>query len=402
MKRRILYLQSGGPTSLINATLAGLLREGKRHDDIEILGARHGIEGVLDNDLVYLSNLSEDEIQLLSLTPSMYLGSSRMNLPENLLDPIYYQIEQVLLENNVFAVLVNGGNDSMITAYRLHCYFTNKLSSIQVVGIPKTIDNDLLESDHSLGFPSAALHVLNSVKAISLDARVYKKGKVQLIETMGRDTGWLAAASDLLPEKYHPDLILIPEYPFLHDEVLEKVSEAYKKKGYAIVVLSEGVNPLVLSDRDPFGHLNFEGAAYNWEREIQDKLHLGTRVNILSTNSRSDPFSLSKIDYIESLRAGSMAYLALLSGYSGVFLGLIRLGNKLYDSTFRLVPLQKVAGEVRYIPSEYLRDVSRMSDSFRSYLRPLLERLEPDVSDSGVFRSLTLDPEESADIKASS
>lgn len=390
MKKRILYFQSGGPTPVINATLAGLLREGKRHDDIEILGAKNGIEGLLDEDFHYLSDLSAPEIDLLSRTPGMALGSSRKNLPEDEEDPLYRAVIEILERNGIGGLFINGGNDSMLTAKRLDEAFKKAGKAIQVIGLPKTIDNDLLESDHTLGYPSAALHVLNVTKAIALDASIFRKGKVQLIETMGRDTGWLAAASDLLPEPYRPDLILLPERPFSQEDILKKIQALYERKGHAVVVLAEGVNPDVSSLADPFGHLNFEGAADHWAKLLDEKLGIPSRTNVLSTYSREDPYSLSAVDYREAIMAGSTALKAYLSGLGGVFLSLKRLGTRLYDSTFRLVPLQEVAGKVRYLPKSFLLDETRMSDAFRDYLRPLLERIEPDVGDSGVFRAYTL------------
>jgi len=385
----VLYFQSGGPTAVINASLAGLLRAAQSKS-VKVYGARYGIEGLLTGDFVDLSGLREEEIALLSKTPGMALGSSRRNLPEDLASYEYESALERLREKGIGALLINGGNDSMLTAYRLSSYLSKTAPDIKVLGIPKTIDNDLFGSDHSLGYPSAALHVINSVKMVALDGLCFKDGKIQIVETMGRDTGWLAASSDLLLEPYRPDLILLPERRPNKEAVFALLKKAKAQKGRALVVLSEGVNPDVPSELDPFGHPSLEGAAYHWAGSIKRELGYKSRVTVLSAPSRSDPLLLSEIDYREALFSGSYALEAALEGKTGAFLSLKRLSNDPYSSSYELRPLGEIGGKVRYVPAEYLEDDTRMSKVFKDYLSPLLRPLAPSIGEKGSFPSFVL------------
>ncbi len=388
MKKNILYLQSGGPTSVINSSLYGFISFALEDPEIDgIYGARFGIEGVLAGDFVNLREISREDLSLLRQTPDMYLGSSRKNLSPDLSSDEYQKILKSLEEKGIDAVFVNGGNDSMLTADRLYRFLKGSGSDIKVFGIPKTIDNDLCGFDHTLGFSSAALHLLSLTKCIAIDGMSYKKGKIQLVEAMGRDTGWLAASSDLLPSPYHPDFILIPEYKFDEEEFYKRLEEVYLRKGHALVVLSEGVNPSASLEKDPFGHENLEGAANIWDKAIRKRLGHKTRTTILSSPMRSDPVLSSQIDIDEAVMAAKEAIMYFKKGLNGVVPAIVRESNSPYRSSFSTMPLDEVAGVVRYIPSEYLYDLTRMSDSFREYMKPLLKRREILTDERGIFLS---------------
>lgn len=388
MKKNILYLQSGGPTSVINSSLYGFVSFALEEDGIDgIYGAKFGIEGVLAGDFVNLREISKEDLSLLKQTPDMYLGSSRKNLSPDLSSDEYQKILKNLKERRIDAVFVNGGNDSMLTADRLYRFLKDSSSNVKVFGIPKTIDNDLCGFDHTLGFPSAALHLLSLVKCIAIDGMSYKKGKIQLVEAMGRDTGWLAASSDMLPSPYHPDFILIPEYKFDEEMFYKKLEEIYSKKGHALVVLSEGVNPCASLEKDPFGHENLEGAANIWDKAIRKKLGHKTRTTILSSPMRSDPVLASQIDIDEAVMAAKEAIMYFEKGLNGVVPAIVRASDSPYRSSFSPISLDKVAGVVRYIPNEYLCDLTKMSDSFREYMKPLLKKRDILTDEQGLFLS---------------
>lgn len=388
-KKNILYFQSGGPTAVINASLAGLLKAASLSSSIEnVYGARYGIEGVLDKDFTNLKALSEEEWALLSQTPGMYLGSSRKNLPEDLTSSIYDDIKEKLLELHIDCVFVNGGNDSMLTASKLYRYFEANKTPISVIGIPKTIDNDLVGFDHTLGYASAALHTLSLTKCVAIDGLSYKEGKIQIVETMGRDTGWLAAATDLLEKPYHPDFILVPELPIDHSLFLKELKAIYAKKKRALIVLSEGINHHATKEKDPFGHENFEGAAYEWSALIKKELGLKSRVSVLSSPMRSDPVLASQIDIDEAYLASEAALKFFLDGKSGVMPAISRLSSLPYEREFTPLKLDAVGGKIRYMPKEYLKDAHSFSEEFREYLKPLLKKRNVSNDDYGLFRSI--------------
>ena len=388
-KKNILYFQSGGPTAVINASLAGLLKAASLSPSIEnIYGARYGIEGVLDGDFRNLNDLSNEDWDLLSQTPGMYLGSSRMNLPNDVMTPIYKKIQEKLENLHIDCVFVNGGNDSMLTASKLYHYFKATKTPISVIGIPKTIDNDLVGFDHTLGYASAALHTLSLTKCVAIDGLSYKEGKIQIVETMGRDTGWLAASTDLLEEPYHPDFILVPELPIDRARFLEELKETYAKKKRALIVLSEGVNDQASKEKDPFGHENFEGAAYRWSALIKKELGLKSRVSVLSSPMRSDPVLASQVDIDEAHLASEAALKFFLDEKSGVMPSISRISNNPYKVDFLPVSLDSVGGKILYMPKEYLKDVHSFSKEFHEYLKPLLKKRTISTDEYGVFLSI--------------
>lgn len=387
-KKNLLFLQSGGPTAVINASLYGFLKAASQNDSIgEIYGSKYGIEGVLNGDFLNFKDVREEDIALLPQTPDMFLGSSRKNLSNDFSNSDYSKILSVLRRFDIDGVFINGGNDSMLTASRLFEFFKMKGERINVLGIPKTIDNDLFGFDHTLGYGSAALHVLSSVKCVAIDGLSYKEGKIQIIETMGRDTGWLAAASDLLPSPYHPDFILIPELSFDVEEFYKDLKTVYETKHRALIVLSEGVNPCIPEEKDPFGHENLEGAGNHWARLIKEKLGYKSRVTILSSPMRSDPVLASGTDVDEAIKTGEAAFNYFLSGLEGVMPSFKRVSNNPYTIAYSPIPLKEVGGAIRYMPKEFLKDYRQMDPSFLEYLKPLLSDRELKKDSFGLFLS---------------
>jgi 6-phosphofructokinase len=375
MTKSLVYFQSGGPTAVINSSLYGVILEGQKQKAIaEVFGSRYGIEGLIDDSLVPLKGLSKERLSLLKKMPGAALGSSRKKLSEDFADPLYAKILATIEKHNIGYVLVNGGNDSMDTAAKLSQFFLTKALDVKVIGIPKTIDNDLALTDHAIGYPSAALHVIRNTAMIIDDAKAYKRGKIVLVEVMGRDTGWLTAATDLLPEGRRPDYIAVPEMGWDEKAFLEDIQKAYLEKGYAVAALSEGMPIAHTNDCgvDAFGHHPLEGACLALGHIIDEKLQIANRTIELSIPSRSDPYSQSPIDVKEAISAGVFAVKSALKGETGKMVAIQRLTSKPYSSKLVLVPVKDVADTTIYLPKDDLKDAHHFSDKFHEYLEPLL------------------------------
>ena len=366
--KRVCYLQSGGPTAVINTSLCGVLMEAKEIG-IQVCGVLNGIEGLINGDFVDLSKISKKKAELLKQTPGVVLGSSRRKIKDDE-EEAWNAILKNLLAYSISAVLVNGGNDSMDTCAKL----ASRLSpfNISVIGIPKTIDNDLVLTDVCPGYPSACRHVMNQVQAITIDAHSYTKGKVVLVEVMGREAGWLAASTDLLHPPFHPDLIHLPEAPFSEEKFLQEVEATYKKKGTCVAVLSEGipVHHEVLAFYDSFGHVSQEGTALELGRLINKKLGIGVRTVILSTPSRADPYLITQCDSAIAYASGAHALNAAVSGKTGYMVAIARTSDGSFET--KLVKAADVANKNRLFPKEWILSSSSLSPEFHEYLRPLL------------------------------
>ena len=236
--------QSGGPTAVINASLCGAVQAWKEAgQEGRVYGMLHGIEGFLADQVTDLTALSEEELKLLRLTPAAYLGSCRFKLPEDLTDAVYSAVFDNLREMNIGYFLYVGGNDSMDTVDKLSRFAARTGSDVRFIGIPKTIDNDLVLTDHTPGFGSAAKYVASTVREIVLDASVYQQRSVTIIEIMGRHAGWLTAASKLA-RKYegdNPILIYLPEAPFELEAFYQDLERAFEKTANVVVCVSEGI-----------------------------------------------------------------------------------------------------------------------------------------------------------------
>lgn len=375
--KNMVYIQSGGPTSVINTSFYGAIKEAKRHPEeiTHIYGSVHGIEGLIDDDLIDVGLEDEEQIELLLQTPGSILGTTRRKLPKDINDPLYAKIIANLQKHEIKYVFVNGGNDSMDTCYKLSLLVKQLGLNIVVVGVPKTIDNDLAATDHSLGFPSCAKFVINTVNALIKDACCFKVGKVHIVEIMGRDAGWLTAAPDVLPENNRPHLFYLPENKFDLDQFLADVKEVYEREGYAMVCISEGLQiPRDMSNVrvDGFGHAQLGGAATELCHIVEDKLNLPTRAVELSLTQRACPVFVSKVDREEAIKTGEIAVRTALNGETGKMIVFKRTSNKPYMISFELEDLSKVANAVSLIPQSMMKDATRMDESFRQYIRPLI------------------------------
>ena len=392
-KKSLVYFQSGGPSPVINCSMYGVIAEAlKHHETIDgIYGSRYGVEGLIDDDLVDLRKEDLEELELLKQTPGAALGSTRKKLPGDD-DPCFQKVIDTITKHNIGYILVNGGNDSMDTCMRLSNFFKAKKMDIKVIGIPKTIDNDLEVTDHSIGFPSAARHVVNFMKMAVVDAGAFKKGKVVLVEIMGRNAGWLTASVDILPDGERPDFIILPESKWDERRFLNELNDVYKKKGFAVCAFSEGieVEHHNCGVTDSFGHTNLEGVCLSIAETIQEKLGFGTRVMELSLPQRADSILASDVDKDEAVQSAKFALVSALNGESGKMVAIKRLCNNPYEIEYVLSDVSLIANKEKKIPSSWIVDDTRLSMSFRDYVRPLVQSETHIVYNNGVFETAHL------------
>ena len=281
-----------------------------------------------------------------------------------------------ITKHNIGYVFVNGGNDTMDTCYKLSLIAKELGVDVKVIGVPKTIDNDLACTDHSLGFPSAAKYVMNTINALAKDAQCFKVGKVHIIEIMGRNAGWLTAAADLLPEDTRPHLFYLPENNFDMAQFIEDVRNVYREHGYGIVAISEGIN--IQRDNanarvDGFGHAQLGGAATYLCDLVEQRLGLPTRSVEFSLLQRACPVFTSKVDQEEAIKTGELAVQKALEGNTGVMITFRRLSSNPYQIEYSLADLSNIANAEARVPAHFQKDKTRMSDDFRNYLRPLVQ-----------------------------
>lgn len=376
--KNMVYIQSGGPTSVINTSLYGAIKEARKHPDQikNIYGSIHGIEGLIDDELIDINQEDDEQIELLLQTPGSILGTTRRKLPSDIHHPTYYKIIENIKKHDIGYVFVNGGNDSMDTCHKLSLLAKELNIDVKVIGVPKTIDNDLACTDHSLGFPSAAKFVINTINAFAKDAKCFKVGKIHIVEIMGRNAGWLTAAPDLLPEETRPHLFYLPENPFDLDEFLDDVKKVYDEHGYGIVAISEGINIVRDSAKtrvDGFGHAQLGGAASFLCSAVEERLNLPTRAIEFSLLQRAAPNFISKVDLDEAVKTGETAVKAALEGHTGEMVIFKRVSQDPYTIEFNLADLGLVANAEATVPANFMQDKTRMSDEFRQYLKPLIK-----------------------------
>ena len=420
----ILVGQSGGPTTAINASLAGVVRAAHAQG-LRVLGMRNGIQGFLEGNVVDLvealefiasesgssnhasTNPGEKNLQLLRKTPSSWLGSCRFKLPEiadnsesTAISPIYQQIDAQLKKYQVDAVLYIGGNDSMDTTHKLSRYFAQVESHVRVVGVPKTIDNDLEGTDHTPGFGSAARFVASVTAELTRDGGVYNSKNVTFIEAMGRDAGWLTAAGALAQDicGTAPDFVLLPEVPLDEHALLSTIEQRLREKNNVIVVVSEGVHHAdgsFLFDAnsvaiDTFGHLAAQsGTAQYLSQLAKEQLDVKSRGIELNTLQRCASHAASKVDLDEAEALGTAGVEAVLQGKTGVMVGVHRTSDAPYTTEIRTTPVADVANKVKLVPREMIsEDGFNVTDAALTYLRPLVAGMEEPISTDGLPRFL--------------
>ena len=381
--------QSGGPTAVINGSLYGVVSEGFKHpESIEhVYGMINGIEGFLSNQIMDMHPLLKNgDLELIRTTPGSYLGSCRYKLPEDLNDPVYPELFQKFEDYNIGYFFYIGGNDSMDTVSKLSRYAAKIQSPIRVIGVPKTIDNDLVETDHTPGFGSAAKFVATTVREIAIDTSVYdNKNSVTIVEIMGRHAGWLTAASALARkfEGDNPVLIYLPEVAFNQEEFLEKVKKALETTPNLVVCVSEGINDgngtficEFASDVgvDTFGHKMLTGSGKYLENLIKEKLGVKVRSVELNVSQRCSSSCLSKTDLDEADHSGAFAVNAALNGETGKMISFVRANTSPYELSFSTADVNIICNQEKAVPLSWItKDGSDVTDEFIRYAVPLIQ-----------------------------
>jgi len=387
-KGNCLVAEAGGPWAVINASLYGVIKEAQKHREIsKILGSRHGIEGMLNDEIVDLGWEDEKTIEGLKKTPGAALGGTRTRLRSSKLvaHSDLQKAFDVLKKYDVKYLFYLGGNDSMDTAYKLSHAAKETDYDLQVIGVPKTGDNDLLETDHSLGYGSAAKYVAASVREAGLHTeRMYTAAPVTILVTVGRNTGWLPAASALAREgkKTAPHLIYLPEVPLIREKFLADVEKTCREVGGAFIVTGEGLvdeegRYLAAEDdevsKDGFGHPELGGVGEYLEELIQKNLKKNARTVKLDICQQSAMHFASQTDLDEAIMLGRQAVEFALQGKNGIMVTLQREEKEPYHCHVGSIALEKVANKERKFPPQWInKEGNYVTSNFLSYVRPLI------------------------------
>ncbi|MBQ7789521.1 MAG: 6-phosphofructokinase [Clostridia bacterium] len=387
LKGNAIVGQSGGPTSAINATLSGVIRGCHKSEEIsKLYGMGNGIEGFLNEDIIDLSYLfgDEDKLALLELTPSSALGSCRRKLPplENK-NEIYDKIFTLFKKYDIRYFFYIGGNDSMDTVLKLSKYANSIDYDIRIMGVPKTIDNDLVLTDHTPGFGSAAKFIATTIKEIACDCSVYKIKAVTIVEMMGRDAGWLTAAA-ALPKYYDglgADLIYLPEFFFEDDKFISSVNEQLKTHPNVVVAVSEGIryeNGTYVGEgkqsgaTDAFGHKYLAGTAKYLEMLVREKIGCKVRSVELNLPQRCSAHIASATDIDESVAIGKSAVEFALDGKSGKMPIFVRQSGE-YSVKIECADVNEIANKVKFVPKEFINEEgNNVTKECIEYITPLI------------------------------
>lgn len=386
-KKNVLVAQSGGPTVAINASLAGVIEGVLNSDEYDtIYGSIYGILGILRNNLINLNEkLHENEhfLDILKVSPAMYLGSCRYKLPDYEDDDATYTfIFNQFKKYNIGAFFYIGGNDSMDTVLKLSHYGEQIGSAIRVIGIPKTIDNDLCVTDHTPGFGSAAKYVATSVLEVAHDTFIYSVPSVTILEIMGRDAGWLTAASALARNEYNtaPHLIYLPETAFDKNQFVTDVKAQLTKRNNVIIAVSEGIrdkdgNYFSASKptNDQFGHAQLSGTGKCLEYFIKEAINVKCRSIELNVLQRCAAHISSLTDIEEAFSLGCHAVTCAANGQSKCMLTLNRISNTPYEAAIGTADIRDIANEAKAIPREWINEAGNdIMPALTEYMAPLI------------------------------
>lgn len=385
--KNLIVGQSGGPTAVINSSLYGVVSEALSQPSIgKVYGMVNGIEGFLRGTILdFEESLFTADLEKLKTTPGAYLGSCRYKLPEDLEDPVYPLLFQKFEELNIGYFFYIGGNDSMDTVSKLSRYAEKINSDIRVIGEPKTIDNDLVMTDHTPGFGSAARYVASTVREIVIDANVYETKSVTIVEIMGRHAGWLTAASALARKSVgdNPLLIYLPETAFDEEAFLEKVNNCFEKNPNVIVCVSEGIHDkdgtfICEYDNsvgtDTFVHKMLAGCGKYLENLVRNRLGVKARSVELNVSQRCSASMMSATDQKEAVLAGQFGVRESLKGATGKMVSYIRTSDLPYRITLGLEDVNLICNQEKTVPLEWIsKDGSDVTDAFLTYALPLIQ-----------------------------
>lgn len=402
----IIVGQSGGPTAVINSSLAGVYKTAKDLGVNKVFGMLYGIKGLLDRKIIDMDEKikSELDIELLKRTPSSFLGSCRFKLPE--IDDntgIYDEIFCILREYNISAFFYIGGNDSMDTIKKLSDYAAVINSTIRFIGVPKTIDNDLEMTDHTPGFGSAAKYIASVTKEIIRDSHVYDIKNLSVMEVMGRNAGWLTGATALATceDCEGVDAIYLPELTFDIEKFLDKVGELFQKKDAVVIAVSEGIKTSdgryvfehgAFSEYiDAFGHKQLSGTARFLADMAGQKYGCKSRAIELSTLQRCAGHLTSRVDITEAYQVGGYAVKSAFEGKTGMMVILKRISNDPYICTTDIYDVHKIANMEKKVPREWItRDGTFVSQNMVNYIKPLIQAELTPIMITGQPRHIVL------------
>lgn len=405
----VLVGQSGGPTSVINSSLAGVYKTAVALGAKKVYGMRYGIEGFINGNYIDLAEYikSDLDVELLKRTPSSYLGSCRYKMPEfEKSEAVYSILFKRFRELDIKYVFYIGGNDSMDTIKKLSAYAKEVGSDVRFVGVPKTIDNDLAITDHTPGFGSAAKFIATTIKEIARDSRVYDLDSVAVVEVMGRNAGWLTAAAALAEseEASGADLIYLPEKCFDVDSFIKDVSELKKTKKSLVIAVSEGIKTSsgkYISEgttleysggQDSFGHAALGGAAMTLSGIINRALGIKSRGIELSTLQRCASHISSRTDINEAYAVGADAVSRAVNGETGIMVTIARISDFPYQVTTGSADITKIANIEKCVPTEWiLKNGKLRTDEVKRYISPLIEGEPQPVMVDGVPRHICID-----------
>jgi len=383
LQGNVLVAQSGGPTAVINSSLAGVINESLNYECIEeIYGSLNGILGVLREDFIDLADESQQNIRALRHTPGSILGTCRYKLNQQ---QDFERILQVFEAHNIRYFFYIGGNDSQDTADNISKAAQEKGYALRVIGIPKTIDNDLVSTDHCPGYGSVIKYIATTVREIALDsAAMGQHDLVQVLEVMGRSAGWISAGSSLAKRADQPNdpphLIYLPEVAFSPEKLIEDVGRVLKKERYCFIVVGEGLVDndgnyvTVGSASDAFGHAQLGGVGEYLKAVIEENLEVKVRTNKLGYAQRAAAHCSSLTDNNEAYEAGIAAVRAALNGETDKMVTLLRGDTEFYSCETGLSPLSEIANGVKALPESWINeDGVSMNFQFIKYALPLIQ-----------------------------
>jgi len=386
LKGALIIGQSGGPSAVINASAFGVIRTALDSEDItKVYGAHYGITGVINDNLMIMDDEDKEELDKLMWTPSSFLGSCRYKLADSDVDETdYKKILEVFKKHDVRYFCYNGGNDSMDTCNKISKYMKKVGYECRIVGVPKTIDNDLVGTDHCPGYGSVVKYIATSIKEVARDANVYEPGAVTIVECMGRHAGWITAGAALANSANEQccDLIYLPEVPFDMDKFIDDVKECSRKKDNCMVVVSEGIKyadgSFVLDDKsakkDAFGHSQLGGLAASLAATVKGRTGLKCRGIELSLLQRSAAHVASATDAKEAFAAGKAAVEAMLAGETDKMIGFECDRQNGYTCKAITVGLDVPANAEKYFPREWINEEgNNVTKEYIEYARPLIE-----------------------------
>ena len=404
VRGNVIVGQSGGPTAVINSSLVGVYKTAKDRGAKKVYGMLHGIQGLLEERYVDLSDHIKNDldIELLKRTPSAYLGSCRYKLPEIFEDQeIYKKIFAILDKLEIEFFFYIGGNDSMDTIKKLSDYSILNGSKIRFMGVPKTIDNDLAATDHTPGYGSAAKYIGAITKEVIRDGLVYDQQNVTLLEIMGRNAGWLTGAAALAKceDCEGPDMIFLPEITFDVDSFMKKVAGLHQRKKSVVVAISEGVK--VADGRyvceltenidyvDAFGHRQLTGTARYLAEKISREVGCKTRAIEFNSLQRCASHIVSRVDITEAFQVGGAAVKAAFEGETGKMIILKRVSDDPYICVTDIYDVHKVANVEKKVPREWINETGDfVTEDFVNYIKPLIQAELTPIMVDGLPRHL--------------